>query len=92
MPDRGIQPSTLKWQADLKMNKEPALTCPKCGRAFMTPQAATRHLINYHGVDRDCIAIHEKQGPVDVAGTFKEIVRTAKKQFGVDVGKGRFGR
>ena len=92
MPDRGIQPSTLKFQADLKGNKDPALTCPKCGRAFMTPQAATRHLINYHGVDLDSIAIHEPFTPVDVIGSFKNIERIAKKQFGANVGKGRWGR
>lgn len=92
MPDRGFQPSTLKFQADLKIDKEPALTCPKCGRAFMTPQAATRHLINYHGVDLDCIAIHEKRGPVDVIGSLKKHTQTATKHFGVNVGKGRHGR
>ena len=92
MPDRGFQPSTLKFQADLKIDKVPALTCPKCGPAFMTPQAATRNLINYNAVDTDRIAIHEKQGPADVAGTINDAVQTAKKQFGVNVGKGRYGR
>ena len=49
-------PKSLSLRYKLPVSdKDKLLTCPECGRKFMTQQGLENHLVKYHGIFKEAV-------------------------------------